>query len=82
MSCPIKQAQVIKSDEEDMEMSDLMHPMEDCRTQLQYLMGRISKYMDNMEASADKCYNYIAAYLAGLQKQSTVALMAGHLDFH
>ena len=53
-----------------------MHAMEDCGTQLQYLMGRITKYMDNMEASTDKHYDYIAAYLGRLQKQLTVALMA------
>ena len=72
-SHPVKQAQFVKS---DTEMWDLMCAMEDCRTQLQYLMGRISKYMDNMEASTDERYNYIAAYLGGLQKQSMAALMA------
>ena len=52
MSHPVKWAWVVKSEEEDTEMSDLMHAVEDCRTQLQFLMGRISKYMDNMEVSA------------------------------
>ena len=75
-SHPIKWAWVIELDEEDMEMADLTHAMEDCGTQLQFLTGRISKYMDNIEASADECYDYIAAYLGGLQKQSMVALMA------
>ena len=55
-SCPIKQAWVVKSDnkedKEDTEMWDLMHTIEDCRTQLQYLTGRITKSMDNVEASA------------------------------
>ena len=76
MSHPVKWAWVVKSEEEDTEMSDLMHAVEDCRTQLQFLMGRISKYMDNMEVSVDERYDYITAYLGGLQKQSTVALTA------
>ena len=72
-SCPIKRVWVI---ELDMEMWDLTHAVEDCRTQLQYLTGRITKYMDNVEASVDECYDYIAVYLGGLQKQSMVALTA------
>ena len=78
VSRPIKWAWVIKSDdeldEEDTEMQDLTHAVEDCGTQLQYLTGRISKYMDNVEASTDERHDYITAYLGGLQKQSTVAL--------
>ena len=80
MSHPIKWAQVIEFDneldEEDMEMANLMCAIEDCTSQLQFLTGWISKYMDNMEVSADKHYNYIATYLGGLQKQLMVALMA------
>ena len=75
-SCPVKWAWVVESDEEDTDMSDLTHTMEDCGTQLQFLTGRISEYIDNVEASADEHYDYITAYLGGLQKQSTVALTA------
>ena len=57
-------------------MWNLKCAIEDCGTQLQYLMGRITKYMDNLEASVDKHYDYIAVYLGGLQKQLTVALTA------
>ena len=78
--CPIKWVWVIKLDDkldkEGMEMWDLMHTVEDCGTQLQYLMGRIAKYMDNMEVSMDECYDYVPAYLGGLQKQSMAALTA------
>ena len=80
VSRPIKWVWVIESDnkedKEDTEMWDLTCTVEDCRTQLQYLMGRITKYMDNVEASMDEHYDYIAAYLGGLQKQSMAALMA------
>ena len=76
VSHPVKWVQVVKLDKEDMEMADLTCAMEDCRTQLQFLTGRISRYMDNMEASVDEHYDYITVYLGGLQKQSTVALMA------
>ena len=79
-SRPIKRGWVVKSDdesdEEDTEMQDLTHAVEDCGTQLQYLTGRISKYMDNVEASTDEGYDYIHVYLGGLQKQSMVALTA------
>ena len=37
-------------------------------------MGRLSKYMDNVEVSMDKCYDYITMYLEGLQKQLTVLM--------
>ena len=76
MFCPVKWAWVIKLDKEDTEMADLMHAVEGCRTQLQFLMGRISKYMDNEEASTDEHYDYITAYPGGLQKQLMVALTA------
>ena len=79
-SHPVKRAWVVKLDneldKEEMEMSYLMCTVEDCGTQLQYLTGRISKYMDNVEASADERYDYITAYLGGLLKQSMAALMA------
>ena len=75
-SRPVKWVWVVESDEEDMEMLELMCTVEDCGTQLQYLMGRISKYMDNVEVSADEHYDYITAYLGGLQKQLMVALIA------
>ena len=34
------------------------HTVEDCVGQLQSLMGRLSKYMDNVEASMNECYDY------------------------
>lgn len=78
--CPIKQVWVVELcnelDEEDTEMADLTCTMEDCTGQLQSLTGRLSKYLDGMEMCMDEHYNYIAAYLGGLQKQSIAALTA------